>query len=496
MQASTYQTAVYDHFKNDGPNAAIISVAGSGKTTTAIEGIGQISNMNQVLLGAFNVSIRDEFRERCLKKGLNHVRCMTYNGFGFGICAKNMRGSPQLDPDKTAHVLEFDVLNPQSEQAWAQFSEFRPHVIRLISLAKNLNIHGVKHAWGSWGEIADHHAMDVPDDDCFFQVVQKTFERCNEVMNYFDFDDQKYMPIHHDWPIPKYDVVVLDEFQDTCPLEMELLKRATGSRMYVFGDPDQAIYGFKGATPDAFPKFKSEMNGVELPLSICYRCPKSVVRAAQAIVPRIEAAPNAIEGSVETVKNKDVFEQAKPLDFILCRTTDDLVSLCLKYIRAGKTAFVRGRDFAKGLEYIINKVSGFDEYMPVGEFITRLLDYEMTRSEQLTRLRRERELLTLSDRVNTIRALADAASDVAGIKKAGLMVFTDIPAAQHGGIDMMTIHKSKGLQSKNVWILRPDLLPHPRSANSPWMSQEEQRLKYVAITRATENLRWVNPKSE
>jgi superfamily I DNA/RNA helicase len=52
-----------------------------------------------------------------------------------------------------------------------------------------------------------------------------------------------------------------------------------------------------------------------------------------------------------------------------------------------------------------------------------------------------------------------------------------------------TVHRSKGLEAKVVYILRPDLMPHPKGN-----AQEERNLKYVAITRAKERLIWVNGK--
>jgi DNA helicase-2/ATP-dependent DNA helicase PcrA len=54
----------------------------------------------------------------------------------------------------------------------------------------------------------------------------------------------------------------------------------------------------------------------------------------------------------------------------------------------------------------------------------------------------------------------------------------------------MTIHKSKGLENNTIFILHPELLPHP-AATQEWQMQQESNLKYVAITRAIENLIWV-----
>lgn len=58
------------------------------------------------------------------------------------------------------------------------------------------------------------------------------------------------------------------------------------------------------------------------------------------------------------------------------------------------------------------------------------------------------------------------------------------------GIVLSTIHKAKGLEATKVFILCPELLPHPM-AKSAWQQDQEANLKYVAITRAREHLVYV-----
>jgi len=57
-------------------------------------------------------------------------------------------------------------------------------------------------------------------------------------------------------------------------------------------------------------------------------------------------------------------------------------------------------------------------------------------------------------------------------------------------VTMMTIHASKGLEFKNVFVvgLEENLFPTERSKNNPKEIEEERRLFYVAITRAKENV--------
>jgi superfamily I DNA/RNA helicase len=55
----------------------------------------------------------------------------------------------------------------------------------------------------------------------------------------------------------------------------------------------------------------------------------------------------------------------------------------------------------------------------------------------------------------------------------------------------MTIHKCKGLECDgNVYLLGRDKIPHPR-AKQQWQIDEENRLMYVAITRAKEGFYYV-----
>jgi len=491
MELNKYQIAINEHFANYAGNSAVISVAGSGKTTSALNAIAKLPVGTSTLLGAFNTSIRDEFKAKGLKAGLRGVTYANFNGFGWGICSRNLKSLPELDKEKTEKVLEFIVYKPnlEDEADVKRFNTWKGPIKRLVSLFKNLNIHSPEEASARLSDIINYYNLETPLEEAFTQCALDTFKATIEHQAHYDFDDQKYMPIHFGWPIPVFDQVVLDEFQDTCPIEYELMKAAAvGGQFCAIGDPDQTIYGFKGAAPGIFKDFLQETNAKELPLSICYRCPKAVVREAKKIVPRIEWAPTAAEGVVDEFNKNNFMKRVKPKDFAICRTTDELISTQIALTEMGIPSKVRGREFGTLLEIVINFVSEYKKGMPIDEFTTRLIDYQMKRSAQLAKLRRDSEIVNLEDRCRSIRALSNNAPDVGTVLKNMKNIFSDTP---HDGVDLMTIHKSKGLQATNVWILRPDLLPHPRSSERQWMLEEENRLKYVAVTRSMEFLGWV-----
>jgi UvrD/REP helicase N-terminal domain/UvrD-like helicase C-terminal domain len=486
MTPSHFQEAIYSHLRNQDGNSAVVGVAGCGKTHTLIDGIGHVDSFFTKLVGTFTTSVRDEFRERGTAKGFKNTTYVNYNSFGWGICLRNMKLKPELDLEKTNNILEFVVFKSTDP---ARVNSLKYPITRLVSLFKALDIHTPEEAEKQYNDIVEHHNMDIPEDKEFLPILINTFRECINHHEHFDYNDQVYMPLHLGMTIPSYDQVFLDEFQDSSPLEMRLmLAAAKNGQFCALGDPDQTIYGFKGASLETFQKYITEQQAKELPLSICYRCPKSVIRAAQEIVPRIQWAPNAIEGGVNTITRDKFRKIVKPGDMVLCRTTDELVTECVRLIGIGVPAKVRGRDFGGALAYIIDKVSNRRD-MPIADFITALTAFQFERIEQLKALRRYGEILALEDRCNTIKALGTNASSSEQIKAEGQKVFTDQP---HPGVDLMTIHKAKGLQRKKVHILRPDLLPHPRSKDRAWMSAEECRLKYVGITRAEEELNWVS----
>ena len=104
-------------------------------------------------------------------------------------------------------------------------------------------------------------------------------------------------------------------------------------RIIAVGDPAQSIYQFRGADSEAIPNFIDKLRAKTLPLSVTYRCPKSVVRLAQEVVPDIEAAPGAPEGTVRKYSLKNFLNRLNPEISFLSRTNAPLIKYCLKLLR-------------------------------------------------------------------------------------------------------------------------------------------------------------------
>ncbi|MCC6323620.1 UvrD-helicase domain-containing protein [Candidatus Nomurabacteria bacterium] len=136
--------------------------------------------------------------------------------------------------------------------------------------------------------------------------------------------------------------------------------------------------------------------------------------------------------------------------------------------------YMEDHSTSETIKFVINK-SGIEEELKQGS------------AEEQEKLENIKELVTLSLKYDAFGAegidmlLSDAA----------LASDQDSLMHNNGGVRLMTVHASKGLEFKYVFItgLEQDLFPHSRSnSRDAGESEEERRLFYVAVTRAEHKL--------
>ncbi|WP_269613360.1 UvrD-helicase domain-containing protein [Prochlorococcus marinus] len=78
----------------------------------------------------------------------------------------------------------------------------------------------------------------------------------------------------------RYKVALIDEFQDTDPVQLRLLKEAFGNRsthlLLMIGDPKQAIYSFRGGSLNTYMKAREACDRIDL-MNANYRSTKSLI---------------------------------------------------------------------------------------------------------------------------------------------------------------------------------------------------------------------------
>ena len=137
----------------------------------------------------------------------------------------------------------------------------------------------------------------------------------------------------------RHRAVLLDEVQDTSVGQTRLLAKIfAGMPVMAVGDPHQSIYGWRGASAEGLRSFHSDFRGGDaaatLTLSVSWRNPVSVLRAANAVseelransaiaVPELQPRPGAGEGTVDCLFPETVHEEREQLAAWIARARDE-----------------------------------------------------------------------------------------------------------------------------------------------------------------------------
>ena len=474
---SPQQDAIFSWFAAGDGNLVVRARAGTGKTTTVIEGISRAPEAS-ILLAAFNKRIAEELGSRL---STPRAEARTLHALGYGIIRRyweTVRFDDTRDRDLARKVcgdgtpdailtlvskvaVRAKETVPNADSASTERFEALVEICDAVP-DREWEDEGYDARWVARMALAQVRASLKKDGRC-------------------SFADMLFLPVAHGWVRPRYDLVVIDEAQDMSATQLALAQRLSRGRVCVVGDDRQGIYGFRGADSGSIDRMRRDLGAVELGLTTTYRCPMTVVALAQRLVPDFTAAPEAPEGLVSVMAEAGLPAQAEPGSFVLSRKNAPLVSAALSLLRAGKRTRIEGRDIGKGILAIVRKISGKGRISMVS-FLERLeswLSRERVRAEALRNPEARIQLVT--DQTETLFALAEGLSGVAELEARIEALFAD-----GGGPDQIvcsTVHKAKGLEADTVYVLMDTFYPRGNRSD-----REEQNLEYVAITRAKRHL--------
>ncbi len=338
--------------------------------------------------------------------------------------------------------------------------------------------------------------------EVLFAAVERVLWSMNRAayeLGVIDYNDQLWLPHCWDLQPPVYDAVFVDEAQDVNEAQLSLLSKCGGQRgRFVFvGDPHQAMYGFRGAGVGIMDRIQELLAGtprgvVRLPLSVCYRCPVEVVRAVQAKghVTDIEVAPNAPAGVVQDLSTlDDWWEGIEPGSMVLCRTNAPLLEAYFQLLRAGIRTSLRGfgEKVHDDIEGLINSCET-DKKTSIAELLQRAEGHTYALVKKHLDAERDETATMANDTFDLLKILAEEQVTVSGVRKRA----KDLLKHSAQGDDcvvLSTVHKAKGLEAPDVYVLRPDLMPFPFAVG--WQAHQELNIEYVCMTRAMRSLNWV-----
>lgn len=490
---SEMQKGFMDWVSTSKGSAVLIAVAGSGKSTTIKRCLPCIPEAAPVIVLAFNKTIADDMAAGIAELGKEigrpfaNVSARTFHSLGFGAVCKRLGKGPR---DLTVDGRKLTKLFREGFPSHI-VDLYKDFVPKLVSLAKGQGIGCLlPDTADSWFDIVEHHAIDLDSEDATvdegIRLAQTLLDDSNKaaLAGFIDYDDQLYLPVLWNLRLLKYAWVLVDEAQDTNPIRRALAKMILmpGGRLVAVGDPNQAIYGFTGASHDAIDLIKREFNAIELPLTVSYRCPKAAEPLVQPMVPHFSVHESAPEGAVLHLGERAGLARLSNTDAVICRNTAPLVELAFSLIAQDRACKVLGKDIGAGLIALVEQMRA----RTIDAMIKRLDAHCDKLVARFMAKGQEQQAESLMDRAACIRVIAERMPKGTLAELVGKLntLFSDNGPEV---LTLCTIHKAKGREWNRVAILQPELMPS-KYARQDWQAQQEQNLIYVAITRFIEEL--------
>lgn len=302
------QKKVLDH--KNGP-LLVVAGAGTGKTRVIVEKINALLDSGvkpeSILALTFTEKAAAEMLDRVLEtrdQFMLELPVMTFNAYGgsllqeFNVDIGLSRNHLLLGENakivflrQNLSVLQLDYFSPLSNPEGLlpdvadYFSKLKQHLVT--------------------PKIYEAFVKEMPDSDDAQQLEKKKhselakayknyLELCKS-KNVIDFDDQIYQVIQLLEARPniraglqeRYHTILVDEFQDTNPMQSRLIDLLANKaeNLIVVGDDDQSIYGFRGATLANILDFKTRYpNTKEVALIENYRCAQTILDASYKLI--------------------------------------------------------------------------------------------------------------------------------------------------------------------------------------------------------------------
>ena len=479
--ATEEQEVIINAALNTRDNLMLNALAGAAKTST-LQFLAKYLPIQPILCLAFNKKIAEEMTERLP----GHVKCQTLNSLGHGVWAKVSSKKLTLDAKKTYRLMKEEIDGLTGAHKRLAY-DYMGDMMKLVSRAK---INGyipegvMEHAkrlitvedfWAGVGDDGEDFPDSVRDivDSVLTRAITESYNGT------IDFDDQIYMSALFGGSFPQYPVVMVDEAQDLSPLNHEMLSRLRAGRLIAVGDPWQSIYGFRGAVSNGMQRLVRTFNMTELTLSVSFRCPRQVVRRAHSHVPHMKWADWAEEGEV-TVLEKWSASSVVDGAAIICRNNAPLIKLAFQMIRAGKGVELRGFDIGPSLVKALKKLG--PETMTAQECYAAINRWEDQK------VAAKGATAAVADRAECFRVFVDIGGSLTGAVTYAESIFK-----ARGNIQLLSGHKSKGLEWETVYHLDAWRIPS-KFASGEEAEAQELNVRYVIETRAKRNLFLVDMK--
>ncbi|MGE4501851.1 MAG: 3'-5' exonuclease [Thiomicrospira sp.] len=465
--ATEEQTAIIDAALR-GESFKVSAFAGASKTTT-LRGVAEQLTFKRILYLAFNKAIADEARR--LFPGW--VTCRTAHSLAYSYV---IQPSPALRQklSRGGSFLPYQDIEAYCAQSseWRPFGRSRFQVN--IALSETLN----QYFNSADAQVGEQH---IPEAVLLWSKARPAHEETafrTQLIAYVSqlvalmFDEQHPCALTHDaylklfqlrQPVLPYDVILLDEAQDTNPVLQAILAYQRCQRILV-GDRHQEIYAWRNAVNSL-----SHVALNEYPLTHSFRFGTHIAQLANRLLAHLNESRRVVGRGQDEPVNQG-FSQRLPYA-VMCRTN-------------AKVFEVADYCLARGLSYTIN--GGLEQ-------VSRLIrsayglytnNRKIVPCAELSLFRSWQEFSEVAEELNkpewkTLIKFVETHRDQTLHKIEQLGQYAQAPTAQTQ-VFISTVHKAKGLGFDQVVLASDFEWPELKSPQA----REYLNLLYVAITRA------------
>ena len=456
------------------------------------------------------------------------IHSVAYNVLGIG--AELLAGDSAKTREWFRETFDEDVIMEDSDGFAEPSRGSEIETILSIWGAARSRLVSLADQW----EMVNAVDSSIPDlDDC--RSVVDHYELAKRVDGRVDFADilarfagrefrlDGPLEISPDGEVPDVPVWIFDEQQDVTPL-LDLVARRLASGpstryVYLAGDPFQSIYGFAGADGSLFMDWDVHQ---ERTMDRSFRCPADILEMGEAV---LSGCSNYFDRGILPADHQgEVCESWLPDLGDLDPSVETLVIARTNYIARTVASQLTARGIpwsstrgsggwlsAKKREAMVSlgklsdgeaiKLDGWKrilEMIPARDYLERgvkkrfLLDKEEPEGDAVS-------LWNLGTWGATPELVDRIARDgwVSLVEGGDLFVRA---VSRYGYKDALgtrirvgTIHSVKGLEADNVTLISESSRRCSESERTPWGADEERRVAYVGITRASQNLTITRP---
>lgn len=440
-------------------SVVVNAFAGTGKTTT-LRGYAAGRPRQRILYLAFNKAMATEAAESFPP----NVDCKTIHSLAYGAFGHRFRHKlGQLRPsdimryyaDVNLPVADVLVKTLESFMYSASASIGLDHVPGELALSDRQRIVGA--AQHLWRDMADQNKpIPLPHDGYL-----KLFQLSRPVLS------------------KRYDVILLDEAQDTNPVTADIVFSQACGKVLV-GDKHQAIYGFRGNVNvmDLLPEAEQHY------LTQSMRFGPLVANAATTLLTCLKGENHVIVGRAPMAARPDCIDDSRPFA-IISRTNAGVFAQAIQMLGQHKIHFVGGLQ-----SYLFGKLRDvYSMWIEKKDQVQDSFYREFPDFDALASYGREsgdKEVLSLVSVVTRYR------EKLPGLIEQVMLHACENPEQAH--VLLMTAHRSKGLQFDQV-VLDDDFHDLVDKRGKPNRTEhidfeQEVNLLYVAMTRAKRAIRF------